>query len=68
MKINLSIHIIPTIFILLGVITYLFYEICAPYCAKNICGTTSGGIWMLAPALAIIFGLIGVVWLVSEIL
>lgn len=43
----------------LGGVVYVIFDLYAPYCAKHVCGCSSGGWWMMLPNLSVIFLLIG---------
>lgn len=63
------IHIIIAInLFLIGGFIYLIFEMFAPFCAKHVCGSSSGGFWSLLPNLSIIFILLGVIVFIANVI
>ena len=60
--------IMAAIIILIGFTFHLVFEIFAPYCAKNICGQTSGSEWMLLYVFVLLMYLIGSFYLFENVI
>lgn len=56
------------ILFLAGGIVYLIFEISAPFCAKNVCCTSSGGYWSLVPLIYVMLFIVGFCWLVCNVI
>lgn len=62
-----SILVSVVLFLTAGLI-YLHYELYAPYCAKHVCCSSTGGWWSLATPLCSILVVIGIVILVTDVI
>lgn len=47
---------------------YALFELYAPYCAKHVCCSSSGGFWAFMPLLAVLFLCIGFYSLILGVL
>lgn len=51
--------IITAILFSISGISYLVFELYAPFCAKHTCGVSSGGLWSVIPVITVLSTVLG---------